>query len=418
MKTRNTVFRKTALAAAVVLLVGGVSTMDGSIMPGGTTYSWISSAYAGDDGGGKGGAGGHKGAMGEGRGGEGAKGAGGPGYRGGKSIVDVLADDGGEDDSDAPAWAGTPGRDNKPGGGNAGSDTEKGGDYGDLFVVLRDVDGEVVTTEGNEHYVLLTNGTVIITEDGEVPAEYAALAEPVEFGRMNLARAPASVLEHSLVEALSKLDGLEIDADNIVLYTDPSGRLTTDELTIDSPLENQALYVALLTAEPNDEGMLELSATSSHDGADTTYTLLVDPAVRLDLAAAAIAASSDKTGVLTADEIVLISSFLDVDDELASFMDTYTYDKDAAFANETVSILVPDPDGEPGDYMTVSGDVLELMATYASDAWTVVQQPEVMEYGNEDAVVLAEDLSGIYLFTQAADDAVQVLEFVHETEAP
>jgi hypothetical protein len=215
---------------------------------------------------------------------------------------------------------------------------------------------------------------------------------------------------------LSKLDGLTIDADNIAERTDASGRLlTTDGLTIDSPLENLALYEALLTAVPTD-GMLVVTATSSHDGADTTYTLLVDPSVRMDLAASAIAASSDKTGTLLADEIILISSFMNVDDELGALAVDFTYERDAAFANEEVSILV-DPEGD-GTYITVTGDVLQLIAVYGDDIFNTVQQPVVQPYDDGAAVVYADELTGVYLFTQAADDAVQVLEFVHDSSAP
>jgi hypothetical protein len=133
---------------------------------------------------------------------------------------------------------------------------------------------------------------------------------------------------------------------------------------------------------------------------------------RLDLAAAALAASSDKTGSLTADEIMLISSFMGVDDELAALVGSYTYDRDSAYENETVSILV-DPEGD-GTYVTVTGPVLDLIDTYGSDVWTTLQQPLTLDYQDGDAVQLTTDLSGIYLFTQAADDAVQVIEFVHD----
>jgi len=417
MNTQIRVLKRTALAVAITMVIGGVASLDRSIETETGMSSFISAAYAGDGGSG----GGQKGAMGAGRGGQGGQGAGGQGQgqgqRGGKSVADVLADDGAEEDSDRPEWAGVPGRDGKPGGGNAGGSTQKGGDYGDLFVVLRDNDGEPIAAPGNEVYILLSDGRVVMTVDGEVPAAYADLAQPVEFGRMNIARAPDSVLEHSLTEALSKLDGLIITPETIATLTDASGRLlTNDNLTIDSPLENLALYEALLTA-PTVDGMLVLSATSSHDGADATYTVLVDPAVRLDLAASAIAASSDKTGALTVDEIVLISSFMGVDDELGALVSgDYTYDKDAAFAGEEATILV-DPEGD-GTYITVTGEVLNLMNEYSPDAFNVIQQPVVMDYPNEADVQFEEGLTGISLFTQAADDAVQVLEFVHDTSAP
>lgn len=282
MKTQTLLLRKTALAAAVALVIGGFASLD---YPVGTEIgmsSFISSAYAGDGSSG----GGHKGAMGEnrgGQGGQGAQGAGGQGNRGGRSVADVLADDDGDDDSDRPDWAGVTGGEDRPGGGgNIEPGTPKGDEYGDLFVILRNDDGSPVT-EGNEVYILLSDGTVVLTEGGEVPAGTdATLLQSVEFGRMNIARSPASVIEHALTEALSKLDKLEITGDNIDDFTDESGRLTVDGLTIDSPLESLALYQALVDAdakEVNEDGMLVISATSSHDGADTTYTLLVDPAI-------------------------------------------------------------------------------------------------------------------------------------------
>ncbi len=424
MKNTRRLFNKTALAAAMAVAIGGIVSIDQSVDLSSGMSLFVSTAYAQDDGGQ---GGGKHGAMGQKGGGQGDRGAGGQGYRGGKSMRDVLSDsDEGEEDSDRPEWAGTPGRDGKPGGGNAGGDRKKGGDYGDLFVVLRDADGNPVMA-GDEYYILLSDGTVVKTVDGEVPSAYLDLAVPVEFGRMNIARSPASVLEHALTEALSKLvtlptneDGLVvIDASNLAAVTDASGRFVIGDASIDSPLENLAIYEALLTAKEvtvDDRTLLELSVTASKDGADSVYTIYVDPAVRLDLAASAIAASSDKTGELTADEIVLISSFLGVDDELASLMESYTYDKAAAFDGEIVSVLV-DPEGD-GTYFTATGDVLSLIDQYAGDIWNTVSQPEVMAYTDEQSVQYEDALSGIYLFTQAADDAVQVLEFVHDYEPP
>ena len=104
MNTQTKLLRKTALAAAVAIVVSGVASV-GDFAGLETGMSpFVSTAYAGDNGSG----GGQKGAMGEGRGGQGAKGAGGAGHRGGKSVQDVLADVDG-DDSDRPDWAGVPG---------------------------------------------------------------------------------------------------------------------------------------------------------------------------------------------------------------------------------------------------------------------------------------------------------------------
>lgn len=398
MNTQTRLLRKTALAAAVAIVVSGVGSVGGFAGLETGMSPIISTAYAGDGSSG----GGHKGAMGENRGGQGGRGAGSQGHKGGRSVADVLADDDGDDDSDRPDWAQQPGRDGKPGGGNAGDSTTKGGDYGDLFVILREDDGSPVTV-GNEVYILLSDGTVVLTEGGEVPAGTdAALLQPVEFGRMNIARSPASVIEHALTEALSKLDGASIDAANIDEFTDESGRLTVDGLTIDSPVENLALYKALLLATPNDDGLLEITATSSHDGADATYTLLIDPAVRMDLAASAIAASSDKTGELGMDEVVLISSFMGVDDELADLVESYTYDRNTTYQDASVFILEEQPDGS---YLKVEVDLLDAVT------FNTIDRPMLDDQNN---LVLDSDSDGIDVFTQAADDSVQVLEFVHE----
>lgn len=397
MNTQTRLLRKTVLAAAVAIVVSGVASV-GDFAGLETGMSpFVSTAYAGDGGSGNG----QKGAMGGGRGGQGARGAGGQGQKGGRSVADVLADDDGDDDSDRPNWAGSDGdKDNTPGGGNAGDNNQKGGDYGDLFVILRNDDGSPVTA-GDEVYILLSDGSVVLTEGGEVPpGTDATLLQAVEFGRMNIARSPASVIEHALTEALSKLDGLTIDATTIDGFTDESGRLTVDELTIDSPLENLALYEALLTAQPNDDGLLVVSATSSHDGADTTYTLLVDPSVRMDLAASAIAASSDKFGDLTMDEVVLISSFMGVDDELADLVEDYTYDP-SDFYNTNVTILVEQPDG------SFEKESVNLLV--AVD-FNTIERP----YLDGDELKIDADTDGIDIFTQAADDSVQVLEYVHE----
>ena len=412
MNTSRTMWKKTTVALAVAVVIGGAATFNPVVEPDLGTFSLVSSAYAHEDGGtSEGGSGGHRGAMGAQQGGRGGGGTGGQGYHGGRSMSDVLSDDGDEEDSDRPEWAGVPGRDGKPGRPAAGEDTQKGGDYGDLFVVLRNDDGSPVTV-GSEHYILLADGTVVLTEGGEVPPGVSAeLLQPVEFGRMNIARAPDSVMEHALTEALSKLDGLTVTAETIEALTDAAGRFTIDGLTIDSPLENLALYQALLTAETNDEGVLVLTATSSHDGADTTYTLLVDPTLRLDLAASALAASSDKTGELLIDEVVLISSFLGVEDELAALVGAYNYDREAAY-DVVVNVLVEQPDGSfvPTDvnlYQTLSADDGDIYG------FNTVERPYLLPDGS---LAVDTNLTGIDIFTQAADDAVQAIEFVHEFE--
>lgn len=315
---------------------------------------------------------------------------------GNKSIDELLSSDS-EEDSDRPNWAGTPGKEGKPGGGSSGSDTQKGGDYGDIVVMLRNDDGTLVEDkEGSDilTYAVSADGQLITIVNGEIPE--GSDVQEVEFGRLNIARSPTKVLDHSLIEVLSKLDD-GILGDTVTL--DPAGRLVTaDGNTIDSPLENLALYVALLTATAVD-GNITLTATASKDGADTTYTFVVPEDVRLDLAASAIAAASDKTGELTIDEIVGISSFVGVDDELASLVSSYDYSRTDTYDNTMVWILSPVEDAE--------GNV-----TYVP---TEVDLLDVVDWNTVDAASIKDNSDyGIDVFTQSADDAVQALEFVHD----
>lgn len=348
----------------------------------------LNEAHAAESSGGKGAMGGQKG------GGHaiGSNTKGGNAARGGnKAIRDILA--GEEDDSDRPDWAGgnkelNPHR----GDGNAGGDSKKGDDYGDLWVILRDDLGNPILDEnGNIQPCLDEACTKVIqlTDDGELPPEYADQVIAVEFGRLNIARSPASVLEHSLTEALAKLDD-GVFGDTVTL--DPSGRLTVDGVAIDSPLENLALYEALLTS-PVVDGMVVLSVTTQVEGEGAvTYSFSVPQDVRLDLAAAALAAASDKTGTLNVDEVVNISKFLGVDDELASLVGAYTYDRTTTFNDVTVWVLV---ETSPGVYTATEVSVLESVSF-------------------NSVPVVDGDTDGIDRFAQAADDAVQVLEYVHD----
>ncbi|PHS76323.1 hypothetical protein [Porticoccus sp.] len=330
---------------------------------------------------------GHKGSANKGSGGQGGEGKG--GLRGSKhSISDLLAEEDDGEDSDRPSWAGTPGNEGKPGGGNAGGSTKKGGDYGDIIVMLRYDDGTLVQ-DGNITYAVASDGSLITITDGEIPE--GADVQAVEFGRLNIARSPEKVLDHALTEALSKLDG-GVVGDTITL--DSAGRLvTSDGSTIDSPLENLALYEALLSATAVD-GVITLSV---RDG-DVTYSFSLPEDLRLDLAASAISGASDKTGELTIDEIVGISTFLGVQDELAELVtdESYTYDRAEIYTEGVLDVWILVE--ENGVYVPTQVDL-----------FTTVEFNTV-----EDNSIKDNSTGGIDLFTQQADDAVQVLEYVHD----
>lgn len=333
--------------------------------------------------------------------------------QGRQDIIDLLAED--EEDSDRPSWAGQPGNEGKPGGGNSGSDRTKGDDYGDIVILLRNDDGTLYHPNDDESVTvaILSDGSQVELIDGELPEgtilpEGVTLQE-VEFGRLNVARSPTTVIEHSLTEALSKLDGLELLVDENVTL-DASGRLVVDGVTIDSPLENLALYEALLTSPVtvNDDGVsvVTLEATASSDGQDVTYTFTVPQDTVLELAASALAAASDKTGDLTIDEVVGITGFLG--DDVLTALETYVtngsidgYDSTVTYDGVEISVLIPtDTDGD---------------GTIDVYVPTVVNLLDVVDFNTVDASSIFENNDGgIDIFTQMADDAVQVLEYVHD----
>ncbi|HEY9198343.1 MAG TPA: hypothetical protein VIR60_03180 [Gammaproteobacteria bacterium] len=393
-KTLN--FKRNGLAVGIALTLFAAPLLTPVLDTGTAQAGIIAEAQAAEDGGAKGG---HQGAMGAQRGGKSQKGGSAAGQRSGnKSVGDILAgegdgEDSGDEDSDRPAWAGgnkelNPHR----GDGNAGGDTKKGGDFGDIWVILRDDLGNpILDANGNIQPCLDAACTEVVqlTADGELPPEYADNVIAVEFGRLNISRAPDKVLEHSLVEALTKLDGGVLGS---TVTLDPSGRLVVDGDAIDSPLENLALYEALLTT-PAVDGVVTLSITTTVEGSgDVTFTFAVPESERLDLAASALAAASDKTGDLNVDEVVNISKFLGVDDELAALVGDYTYDRTDTYGDVNVWIL-----------METSPGVFEPRLVPVADS---------VDFN--DLPLVDDDTNGIDRFAQAADDSVTVLEFVHD----
>ena len=311
------------------------------------------------------------------------------------------------DDSDRPDWAGPDGDAPKPGGGSKGSDTRRGDLFGDLWMILRDdngvpilvkwVDGVQVvypgtgSTDGWFVQPLDADGNPIPLDEEGHPVDESLPVE-VELGRLNVARAPEKVMDHSLVEALSKL----ASATEVTL--DPSGRLVADGVTIDSPLENLALFKAIVST-PAVDGVITLTASATVDGQDVTYSFDISVDQAGLVAAAAIAAASDKTGTLTYDEVMYIADFFGLSSELSSFVTTWNYERDDVYTDDiTVWILEgvdTDGDGIFDVYYPVE-----------------VQINQAVEFN--DLPMIVADNNGIDSFAQAADDSVQVLEFVHD----
>ena len=297
------------------------------------------------------------------------------------------------EDSDRPVWAGVKGGKAGGGGKPAGAGTMKGDLFGDMVVLLRDVNGVPILTadglvqviayyypDGSTTLVPLKDASgnlVVIPYNAEgdlLPTvtvggvTYDVYGAEVELGRLSVGRAPTKVLDHSLKEALTKLTS----ATTITL--DSTGRLVVDGVTIDSPLENLALYLDYMK-----------------DGSIAGVTLPVgfNPA-------SLFAAAADKTGTITVDTVVYMNSILGINN-LAADPDVYydfsavNYDRYTVWKDATATVLVL----KDGVYVPTVVNLYE--AVFNSTNWV-----------DPTAVGGADD------FAAAANDYLQVIEFVHD----
>lgn len=363
--------------------------------------------------------------------GQGAGGQG-QGHMGGSLESGIFRDDGmrgqgqGGQGADRAAGQGQQGGGQGSSGGG-GPDSGKGGDYGDIVIVLRDDAGNPILDENGNIQPCLVAGCT----EGD-PSTYTQLVEseegdfelpegviPVEFGRLNVARSPDSVIDHSLAELLAKFDGATIDSmEALIDGTDASGRLIdADGNTIDSPLENFALYVALLEAVEADPDAssytLSVSTDPHGDEPPESFSMTVSADLVPTLAAAAFAAASDKTGDLTVDEIMGITGFVELDGALSSLVDSsdYSYDRAALYDGVMVTVLQESTVDE-----TIGGEDINGDGEITSDAlvYTTADVNLYTAVAFNDVPSIDDDGNGIDTFTQQADDAVQVLEFVHD----
>ena len=297
----------------------------------------------------------------------------------------------GDADSDRPDWAGTPG-------GSAGRgsppDAGGGGDlYGDLYVILRDDQGVPILNDGGYVQPIDADGNLIpLDEEGHVIDE--TLVQEVEIGRLNVSRAPDDVLEGRSEEVVALLNSAD------AISFDPAGRLiiTIDGVasTIDAPLENLSIYVALMS-------------TGTIEGVDNpvvTSLFLADGEKTVeDLEAAAVflAAATDKTGVFTTDEIAYINLILGIAPSViegtevqysAVDFSEFTYDREDTYDGITTTILVLQDDGS---WLPQEIDVYDTIFNSTNDE---------VDDGSIDA------------FTQAADDSRVVINYIHEYSIP
>ncbi len=325
---------------------------------------------------------------------------------------------------------------NGGGGGSGGGNGGTGGLYGDLIICLRNNDGipvyQVIEGEHDPAYyplpIMIDESSLLplkvddvyqtfeISEEGEVIPVDGYIVEEVDFGRLNVVRAPQAVLDQALTEAIANLTQPGVTD----IQTDASGRLVAivgaedwlvnfddklendeaDDKTIDSPRENVALYQELMSNGFEDQ----LSFLTNYGYSDSDI---------LTLAYGAIAAGADKTGTMDVDEFGYMNNWLlkwdsenieelddspDVKDRHYYNYKTFTYSRNEVYHDKYVRITVLNADGTWEDtYQSLTSVVF----------WTDPAKLIDYEKGGN---------TNITGFANAADDAVQVLEFIHSSD--
>jgi hypothetical protein len=364
-------------------------------------------------------------------------------------------------------------------GGGGGGDDDGGSppDYGDLIILYRDADGvpipsDVVQVEDPETGLLVDGGLcwqpIAFNVDDELlcPAECvewttdpatvfvdqfncgvttgcANCTQEVDFGRINSARAPASVFEAQLEDVVVNL----ANADCTTL--DPAGRLvastvaadeTVTTITIDSPLQNLAIYRKLML-----DGFLG-------DVADP-ITL---PASVLDTAARGLGVASDKGGEVNVDMVAYLNSIIGLDDVptiLGKLCETYRkevqgtiQEVEKCYLNygPDASEIPPTPLTPPANYLYTRSDnfstteqslpfpayiptatsygwfeylALSTSGTEMDPLFQILKGP-ILDAVFPDTTFVEFDGGNIGGFAQAADDTRAVINFMHDWPMP
>jgi hypothetical protein len=370
--------------------------------------------------------------------------------------------------------------------------------YGDLYVILRDESGvPVLSTSGCIQPISTTTATTTIaTSTGdlvinvlegepfalptytdtagdlvecELTEAMANWVEAVDFGRLNLGRAPDSVVAHAFDEAIKKMNVAN------AISLDPAGRLflslPTEEdptvfewKTIDAPAEALGLYIEMMKygdwVLPENTPVLGggspetieyrpvLNSTAigflnalgfTSLGVNDTITTLNN--AELTLAASLLAAAADKTGSISLDKVMYINSIYginqlgtipgEVEGKLYYNFAAFNYDRSgtygmrgspecASVGASYVYVLQPeaDTDGNPLTlhYVTTCMDLLGYEAAHDPTVNAVRYTDMVEAYTTISTLYDFND--NVRAFTQAADDALQTIEYIHNYKIP
>ncbi len=325
----------------------------------------------------------------------------------------------------------------KGGGGGGGQNTGgRGGLYGDLVICLRSADGiPIYKLIDGEHGLTAypqplkidissyeplkiddEYQTFELNDEGEVIPEDGYMVMEVDFGRTNEIRSPQSVLDKALEELILELTAPGISS----ITTDASGRIvaiygeedwyvnydadpTNDESndkTIDRPGANFAAYQELMSN--GFSGGLGTLLLSHGFGSDDL----------MRLAYGTLAGGSDKFGTIDVDEVAYLnnlilkwdgSALVEVDPgspdaKKRRYYDYsgFSYSRDDVYRDRYVRITWLDGGGT----WHYTYESLLSMVPWTNDKLLV-------DYASKAN-------TGITGFANAANDAVQALEFIHE----
>jgi hypothetical protein len=289
------------------------------------------------------------------------------------------------------------GHGNGNGSGSGSGGDKKGDTFGDMYILERDLNGVPVLSEEGFYQPIDINGDPIPLDEEGHPLDETAVIE-VELGRTNVIRSPERTLQRGLDEVISQLGQAE------AVKSDVAGRLVMtingEDKTIDSPIENLAVYKELvnngsLPIMPKSGAEVELALQSMFDGDDTPNE------ADFSVAKSFFAGATDKSIPLTIDKIVYSHIIMGIegtieqkDIEYINFLGMpFSYNREAAYGEKYVDIL----------YQTGPD-------TYERRTVNIFSYLFKSEVYNQDG--------GIAVYTQAAEDARQVINFIHDYEIP
>lgn len=319
------------------------------------------------------------------------------------------------------------------GGGGGGAGT--GEIFGDLVVLLRDASGIPILTSGGCQQPVNAAGSPIPVDPltCAVVAGYEDQLQAVDFARLSVARAPASVMDKQLADVLVNLSTaqcLTLDAAGRVVFSNPDSTDldkdgNTTELVssaVDSPLQNLAIYRALITNGTLGSPTIALPVPFGGYGF-------------LDTAAKSLGAAADKGGKIDMDLVVYLNQIMgldllttptllpkkciDIKQEVQGVVQTvnkcfldygaYSYSRLQTYGKLPYPKNIPAANPQEGffDYLTpypalVAPDGRPLFnLTSASIYPTVFQSLPGFTGGNVGG------------FAQASDDARAVIDFMH-----